>query len=272
MRILRCPGAPDPLLPATIRGRKGSDATARTWNALAEGYESARTRPDSLDVLIEFPAQLSLIGEVAGKRVLDLACGSGAKALYLARQGAREVVGVDLSETFMQGLARQELPSNTRFLQGDISRLDQVQGLAGLFDVVLLLNALSYAEDEAATLRDIRRLMSADGILVLARAHPFRFAVERGEATGAEVGAAYHDRSPFSYSSTWEPGVIVTHRTATFGDTVNGLVDAGFWIDRVVEPTLSEEQRRQFPHKQAWLERYTGTLIVRARPRPRGDH
>jgi len=119
---------------------------------------------------MEFPAQLSLIGEVDGKRVLDLACGSGAKAIHLARQGAREVVGVDTSETFVRDAARLEPPPATRFLRGDISRLDEIEGLSGRFDVVLLLNALGYADDELVTLRAIRALIEDDGAFILARA------------------------------------------------------------------------------------------------------
>lgn len=243
-----------------------ANETGTTWKALAESYEAARTRPDSFDVLMEFPAQLRLIGDVRGKRILDLACGSGAKAIHLAHQGAREVVGVDISETFVKDIARLQPPPTTRFLRGDISRLDQIEGLSGRFDVILLLNALGYADDELLTLRAIRELIDEYGKFVLARAHPLRFAVERSESTGVELGAAYHDRSPFSYTSQWDGKTTLTHRTATFGDTVNRLVDAGFWIDRVVEPTLTEEQRKQFPHKAAWLDRYAGTLILRARP------
>ena len=244
-----------------------SNETAATWKALARSYEAARTRPDSFDVLMEFPAQLSLIGDVAGKRILDLACGSGAKAIHLAHQGAREVVGVDVSETFVSDLARLEPPPTTRFLRGDISRLDEIEGLSGRFDVVLLLNALGYANDELATLRAIRALTEDDGAFILARAHPLRFAVERSESTGVELGAAYHDRSPFSYTSNWDGKTTLTHRAATFGDTFNRLVEAGFWVECVLEPTLTEEQRRQFPHKAAWIDRYAGTLIVRAHPR-----
>jgi SAM-dependent methyltransferase len=240
--------------------------TAATWKALAQSYEAARTRPDSFDVLMEFPAQLELVGDVAGKRVLDLACGSGAKAIHLAQQGAREVVGVDISETFVSDVARLDPPPTTRFLRGDISRLDEVEGLSGRFDVVLLLNALGYADDELVTLRAIRALIEDDGVFILARAHPVRFAVERSESTGVELGAAYHDRSPFSYTSNWDGKTTLAHRTATFGDTVNRLVEAGFWIDRVLEPTLSKEQRREFPHKAAWIDRYAGTLLLRARP------
>ena len=243
-----------------------ANETATTWKALSGSYETARTKPDSFDVLMEFSAQLSLVGDVAGKRILDLACGSGAKAIHLARQGAREVVGVDISETFIEAVERLQPPPTTRFLRGDISSLSEIEGLSGQFDVVLLLNALGYADDEVATLRAVRGLVADDGAFILARAHPVRFAVERSESTGVELGAAYHDRSPFSYTSGWDGKTTLTHRPATFGDTINRLVDAGFWVDRVLEPTLTEEQSRQFPHKQAWLDRYVGTLIMRARP------
>jgi len=168
--------------------------TAATWKALAQRYEAARTSPDSFDVLMEFPAQLELVGDVAGKRVLDLACGSGAKAIHLARLGACEVVGVDISQTFVSDVARLDPPPTTRFLRGDISRLDEIEGLSGRFDVVLLLNALGYADDELVTLRAIRALIEDDGAIILARAHPLRFAVERSESTGADLGAALRAR------------------------------------------------------------------------------
>ena len=100
------------------------------------------------------------------------------------------MVGVDISETFVRDAARLEPPPATRFLRGDISRLDEIEGLSGRFDVVLLLNALGYADDELVTLRAIRALIEDDGAIILARAHPLRFAVERSESTGADLGAA----------------------------------------------------------------------------------
>jgi hypothetical protein len=47
---------------------------------------------------------------------------------------------------------------------------------------------------------------------------------------------------------------------------VNSLVTAGFWIEEISEPKLSEEQKEKFPEKQAWLARYMGVIIFRARP------
>lgn len=56
--------------------------------------------------------------------------------------GAREVVGIDISKTFIDDVVRRQPASNARFLRGEISRLDEIEGLTGQFDIVLLLNAL----------------------------------------------------------------------------------------------------------------------------------
>jgi hypothetical protein len=50
------------------------------------------------------------------------------------------------------------------------------------------------------------------------------------------------------------------------GEIVNVLVDAGFSIDRVLEPGLTDAQRTAHPHKASWVDRYVGTLIIRALP------
>ena len=43
---------------------------------------------------------------------------------------------------------------------------------------------------------------------------------------------------------------------------------AGLWIEAAVEPQLSEDDRRSYPHKQAWMNKYLGILIFKLRPKP----
>ena len=45
------------------------------------------------------PVIRSLVGNIKDKRVLDVGCGNGFLANWLATQGASHVVGVDLSES-----------------------------------------------------------------------------------------------------------------------------------------------------------------------------
>jgi 2-polyprenyl-3-methyl-5-hydroxy-6-metoxy-1,4-benzoquinol methylase len=67
----------------------------RTYDDIAEWYDNwVGTHSMREDPF--FPAVESVIDEVAGRRICDLACGQGRVARHLADLGAR-VVGIDLS-------------------------------------------------------------------------------------------------------------------------------------------------------------------------------
>ncbi len=242
------------------------DAAKATWDALAPAYDTAIARPDSLDRLLDFPCQLRLIGDVTGKRILDLGCGNGYKAVYFAERGAREVVGLDISEPFITALRSQSTAPNTRWIRADVADLDHETELApGTFDLVTVLCA-SLGGDALGTLRSIRRLLTPSGVLVWTLAHPVRWAVVRAERDGVGVGKGYQDRSLMTYPSSWDPAVSVTHQTSRFSDAVNALASAGFLIELCEEPQLSDDHAAEFPHKQEWLDKYVGLLAFRARP------
>ncbi|MFF1817482.1 class I SAM-dependent methyltransferase [Kribbella sp. NPDC058245] len=232
------------------------------WRDLTTDYEQARSREDSLDRLMEWDAQRSVIGSVAGKAVLDVGCGNGSKAIELVRDhGAASVLGLDIGSQFL------EAPPEVTLVPGDLSELDTIPELAGrTFDVVLFLQSLAYAKDRARTLRTVRSVIAEDGVLVISMAHPLRYAVERAERDGVGIGEAYHSAGPYSYPSRWNPEITLTHTTDTFASIHNPLVVAGFRVDQVLEPQLPEELKLRYPHKQDWLARYAGIIILRARP------
>lgn len=232
------------------------------WQTLTTDYEQRRTREDSLDRLMEWDAQRSMIGSVEGKTVLDVGCGNGAKAIELVTDhGAASVVGVDIGAQFLAP------PSQVSFHSADLSTLDQLDALRGRrFDVVLFLQSLAYARDRARTLHAVRSMMNDDGVLVVSMAHPIRYAVERSERDGVGIGDAYHAVGLYSYPSLWNPEITLTHTTDTFSTIHNSLTAGGFRVEEVLEPQLSEENKRRYPHKQEWLSKYVGIIIFRARP------
>src|SRR6266702_177023 len=68
------------------------------------------------------PAIFSLLGNVAGKAILDAGCGRGYLSRMLARKGAR-VTGIEPAETwFKAALNREQVePLGITYLQADLS-------------------------------------------------------------------------------------------------------------------------------------------------------
>ena len=237
-----------------------------SWARLAPDYERARSQEDSLDRLLEWPAERALIGGVAGATILDVGCGNGQKAAELLQLGAASVVGIDIAGNFLE-----PTPRGLHLVQGDLSDLDQQPAIVGrLFNRILFLQSLGYARNQVHTLATARNHLSSDGFMVVARSHPIRFAVERSEKNGTTMGEEYHSTEAYSYSSRWNEQITLTHPGGTVADMINTFADAGLSIETAVEPQLNEEDRHRYPHKQAWLNKYLGIIIFKLRPTHRG--
>src|SRR3954454_13730523 len=103
------------------------------------------------------------------RRVLDLGCGVGTAALYLARRRAVEVVGVSISPAqvrMAQRLAGRErsLVGRVRFEVADFTALpDDLTG----FDLAFAIEAFVHADDAAAFFAQAAGALSPGGALVI---------------------------------------------------------------------------------------------------------
>ncbi|MBW2279863.1 MAG: methyltransferase domain-containing protein [Deltaproteobacteria bacterium] len=101
-----------------------------------------------------------------GHRVLDVGSGAGHSTLAFARAGAR-VTGVDLTAEMVEtgrDLARREGLDNADFKQGDAERLPFA---TDLFDRVTCRLCAHHFADVPAALREMRRVLKPDGLLLL---------------------------------------------------------------------------------------------------------
>lgn len=249
---------------ASPHGSDGGDSS-QPWQELAAGYEQARTREDSLDRLVEWPAQRELLGDVTGRTVLDAGCGNGDKLAELVRDGAAASVGVDISGNFPT-----VRPPGLELIRGDLSDLDSLPGLAGrTFDRVMFLQSFGYAQDPIRTLRSARTMLTEDGFILLTRTQPIRYAVERTEQNNTSLGEEYFSTAPYAFSHRgWNDQVALTKQPYTISDLINIFSAAGLWIETAVEPQLSDDARRRYPHKQEWMNKHLGILIFKLRPLP----
>jgi ubiquinone/menaquinone biosynthesis C-methylase UbiE len=94
---------------------------------------------------------LNLIGDVAGKSILDLACGEGFYARLLKQNGAARLVGVDISSEMIKLARREEasLPLGIEYIIGDVMEI----GSIGSFDLVVASYLLNYASTKEQLLK-----------------------------------------------------------------------------------------------------------------------
>lgn len=93
---------------------------------------------------MQYRAAHDLLGDVAGRRVLDVGCGSGQLANELTNRGAT-VVGYDTSIRQI-ALARQNAPDAEFILGGPLEALNALEGTEP-FDAAVALLVLMYAQD-----------------------------------------------------------------------------------------------------------------------------
>src|SRR5918994_1402120 len=104
-------------------------------------------------------ALISKAGELAGRRVLDVGCGTGRWTALLAAHGA-EAIGIDRSET-MLAEARRRRPG-LDFQQMDATRLDFPEDFFDLATVVTVVQHLEPA-DQALAAAEIARVVRPGG-------------------------------------------------------------------------------------------------------------
>jgi ubiquinone/menaquinone biosynthesis C-methylase UbiE len=120
----------------------------------------------------------------AGLRVADLGCGDGIMALSVAlKLKPAELVGFDVNETDVEGLLRRaraqraaaDLPANLTFTRCSATELPAPDAS---FDLVYTWSAFEHVHHPVEVLREIRRVLTRDGILFL-QLWPF-YLSERG--------------------------------------------------------------------------------------------
>jgi SAM-dependent methyltransferase len=199
------------------------------------------------------PTCLALLGNVTGKRVLDAACGPGLYAEELVRRGA-SVVGFDQSPRMID-LCRGRVPN------GDFRAHDLADPLEWLddesFDLVLLALAIEYVDDRVSALRELRRVLSPTGALVMSRQHP--------TADWLSNGGSYFDTRIIE--ETWSKGWQLRYWLSPLEQTCEEIGQAGFFIERLLEPRPTTEAASLNVEEFERLQREPGFMAFRLVPR-----
>jgi len=228
------------------------DSSTIGWNQAGKDWCEAieANNPDALDPGVLFIDRLfGWMGDIAGKRVLDLGCGEGRHARAAAQRGA-EVTAVDCA-AFSVARAEEKAREAGLRITHYVRNSNDLYGIAdGSFDIVTCCMMLMDCEDLCGTVREITRVLKPSGRLFASVLHPC-FAVSGKDREGISRMDEGIDRKAvvknYFYPTQWEEpitktGTTVVWRHRTLQDYVKAFKQGGLTIADLNEPVPTEEQ------------------------------
>jgi SAM-dependent methyltransferase len=172
--------------------------------------------------------ELRLLGDLRGKRVLDLGCGTGSAAIAFAHQGAM-VIALDASETRLaharERAEREEVKVEWR--KGDLADLAFLR--AESIDAAFSADSVSEVDDAARLFRQVQRVLKPNGPFVFSYEHPMSLCI----GPSGTVERSYFEPGPIDVE---RDGESVRIHVRDIGEVFTELGRAGFRVDTVLEP------------------------------------
>lgn len=200
---------------------------------------------------LEEPLVRQAIADVRGLAVLDLGCGTGRHALWLAAAGA-SVTAVDFSEGMLAEACRKPNAAAVRFLAHDLH--DPLPFADETFDLVVSGLVLEHLRELAPFFGEARRVLRPDGRAVMSAMHPAMF-LRASQARFTDPASG----------QVVQPGSF-PHSLGTF---VMAAVGAGFRLEGIDERAPDARFAAQYPR----AEKYVGwpmLAVLRMRATARG--
>lgn len=193
---------------------------------------------------VRFPTEddLHLFGEVSGKRMLEICCGSGHSLKYNAERGAGELWGVDLSQKQLENADKllKECGYTAKLICSKME--DELDVPKAYFDYVYSIYGIGWTTDLQGTFDKIASYLKKDGIFIFSWHHTLNYCVawscnERKEVFENDklvLFKSYYDESYFTMPVHDSEIVLCNRKLSTY---INALAKAGFVIEQLVEET-----------------------------------
>ncbi|WP_370297360.1 class I SAM-dependent methyltransferase [Rossellomorea marisflavi] len=207
---------------------------------------------------------LHLFGDVNGKTVLDIGCGSGHSLAYMGNQGAGELWGLDLTTKQIEA-ATGVLSEQNATVKLFESPMEENPGLPmNHFDVVYSIYALGWTYDLKKTLSHVHSYLKPGGTFIFSWENPMHDRIQYRDGEFV-MTKSYVTEGP-EYNEGWNKSVVIHHRKLT--TYINTLIQCGFTIENVIDDVViadipSDNPERWYASQKAeWV---PSTFIVKAR-------
>ena len=210
-----------------------------------EEYQKMRDSKINANELIEIPQIKAMMPDIKDKMILDLGCGDGGMSRYFAENGAKRVLGLDISNNMIKLAKSKTQQANVEYIVGE---MENISKLNEKFDIVFSSLAFHYVEDFEKLMADISGLLKPNGILLFSQEHPIATAIipsNKNMKKYIEInGKRYFLLSDYNNNScrslNWNiEGVIKYHRN--FSSIINAIIKSGMSVLQVGESQADEK-------------------------------
>ncbi|RXM52816.1 MULTISPECIES: class I SAM-dependent methyltransferase [unclassified Chryseobacterium] len=225
-------------------------------------YEKMLRSQLGLEGAGEWHALRNMLPDFKGENVLDLGCGFGWHCRYAIENGAKSVVGIDLSEKM---LAKAQEINTLEGILYERKALEDLDYSSEQFDIVLSSLTLHYVASFDKIVQNIYQWLTPGGSFVFSVEHP----VFTAEGTQDWVYDKNGEKTAWPVDNYFIEGkrnttflgenVIKYHRTLT--SYLNTLLKYGFKIKEIIEPEPSHDLLKEIPEMKDELRRPMMLLI-----------
>jgi SAM-dependent methyltransferase len=234
------------------------------WDRTSDDYQQRHRefigRPEPRWGIWQIPeADLNVLGEVAGKDVLELGCGAAQWSILLAKQGARPV-GLDNSERQLEHARERLAEAGVDFPLVHASA-EEVPLPDESFDIVFCDHGAFTFADPSKLVPEVARLLRPRGLLAFSHSSPF-VAVCEGED---EHVHATLTRDYFGLREQ-DHGDVVTYELP-YGDWIRLFRSNGFVVEDLIEPRPAPDAKSTYwdDQERDWARRWPSESIWKAR-------
>lgn len=226
----------------------------KQWDMLADRYHHLVGSPsDALRMHLLYPELIKLLGNIQAKNILDIGCGSGHMAEFMARQGAN-VYAFDtpcMVELATMGKKHPNLHYLAHNATEDFPYHDR------FFDIITCTLVLMDMVEIENTLKDTKRVLKENGKVIISILHPC-FTPPVGRFRRGLWGRIHHtfahfivnhyfSETPSTKALFGENGPLTNYYPRTLSTYAQLFKQAGFVIDNMIEPRPNNEFKRKYP-------------------------
>jgi ubiquinone/menaquinone biosynthesis C-methylase UbiE len=146
----------------------GQSEIAAAYNDWAETYDVVQNL--TRDLAAEALRHVKL--NLAGRRVIEVGCGTGRNTEWIAQTGPKNILALDFSEAMLAKARSRVNDPRVRFVQHDIRTPWPIENASA--DVVIAMLILEHVDNMAPVFAEAARVLATGGQFFLCELHPMR--------------------------------------------------------------------------------------------------